>query len=84
MLYGQRAGDKRVTLGTDPHGSKTGHSVIPKKDLQAGWRAQDGSDPRSRRLGPHMSGDFSAAGKANQKNSVYEESSPSEEKNRGH
>lgn len=76
--------NKRVTLGTDPLGGKTGHSVIPEKDLQAGWRAQDGSDPRSRRLGPHMSGGLSATRKANQKTSEHDNPPPPEGENHGH
>jgi hypothetical protein len=76
--------NERVALGTDPLGGKTGHSVIPEKDLQAGWRAQDGSDPRPRRLGPNMSGVVSAVGKANQKSSDRDKSPPLERKNHGH
>jgi len=83
-------GSKRVTKETDLLGGKTGHSVIPEKDFQAGWCAKDGSDPQSRRphhqveKGSHMSGEFSATGKANQKNSTRGKEPPLEAPSHGH
>ena len=67
--------NKKVTRGTDLPGGKTSHSATPARGFQAGWCAKDGSDPQSRRprhqveKSSHMSGEFSAAGKANQKKS---------------